>query len=364
MTRAARAMLLLLLLPLGCAPALRAPPTGPLTFPADHGAHRDAQTEWWYLQGVLREEGGGELSIFVSSVVHDPRQDRVLGLPVLSWGARVALLTAGVADLSSGRVLSERRTVGVLPGVRQRLEVQDELFMLRVRRWRTWGYGDGFSWEVPVDGGSLRVRVEPTGPPLAVTAVGQHSAEGRLELGSAAFSYYALPRVRLEGTLQRDGRVSRVEGEGWLDHQWGYVYAHEYGGWSWLALTLDDGTDLLLAGVEPRSAGVASTLVGTIRTQGQAGRALDDLEILIPASEAGRDYPLELELRSVSEDLELRVRSRLLDAEWPMVPVPIWEAPVSVEGTLHGQPITGSGYYEIMARGDPPARRLYDSGAG
>jgi predicted secreted hydrolase len=361
-----RTWLALALVLMACSPALRGPPPAPLSFPADHGVHPEAQTEWWYLQGVLHDEAGRQLSLFVSSVLHDPRRDRVLGLPVLSWGSRIALLTASMADLSTGAVLSERRTLGVLPGIRQRLEVQDEAFLLRVRRWRTWGHGDGFSWEVPVDGGHLRLRVEPGGPPLAVMEVGQSAAAGRLALGSAAFSYYALPRVRLEGTLQRGGEAQRVEGIGWLDHQWGFVYAHEYGGWSWLALTLEDGTDLLLSRVEPRSAGTPAALVGVIREPGAPERALDEFVIEVPEGamvDASGDYPLQLELRSRSEDLSLTVRSRLTEAEWAMVPVPIWEAPVVVEGSLRGRPVRGVGFYELMMRGDPPARRLYDSGA-
>lgn len=350
----------------GCLPALRGPSATPLSFPGDHGVHREAQTEWWYLQGLLQDEDGRELSLFVSSVLHDPRRDRVLGLPVVSWGARVALMTASMADLSTGAVLSERRTIGVLPGPRQRLEVQDEAFLLRVRRWRTWGHGDGFSWDVPVDGGHLTLRVETSEPPLAVTEIGRSADEGRLALGSAAFSYYALPRVQLVGAIHRGGESIRVEGVGWLDHQWGYVYAHEYGGWSWLALTLDDGTDMLLSRVDPRSAGTPAALVGVIREPGLRDRALDDLTIEVPSGalyDGSGAYPLELEVRSRSEGLSLRVCSRLSEAEWDMVPVPIWEAPVVVRGSLHGKPVRGTGFYELMMRGDPPARRLYDSGA-
>ena len=44
MPRTTHALLLSLVLP-GCAPALQAPPAGPLAFPDDHGVHRDAQTE-------------------------------------------------------------------------------------------------------------------------------------------------------------------------------------------------------------------------------------------------------------------------------------------------------------------------------
>ena len=360
-----RCLCLIVLTFAGCAAALQRPPAGPLVFPQDHGVHPEAQTEWWYLQGVLQDEDGSELSLFVSSVLHDPRRDRVLGLPVLSWGSRVVLLTASMADLASGEKLSQRRTLGLIPGPGQRLEVQDEAFLLRVRRWRTWGHGDAFTWQVPVAGGTLRLRVEPTGPPLLVTAVGQCGEPGRLALGSAAFSYYALPRVELTGSLERGGKVSRVRGVGWLDHQWGYIYAHEFGGWSWLALTLDDGTDLLLSRVDPRSAGIDVALVGTIREKGRQDRPLADLEVVVPAGAAvavSGGYPLELQVRSASEGLSLQVRSRLPEAEWPMVPVPIWESPVWVEGTVRGRAVAGTGFYEIMMRGDPPARRLYDSG--
>lgn len=52
---------------------LAGPPAAPLAFPRDHGPHREAQTEWWYLQGVLSDPAGRERAVFLSSVVHDPR---------------------------------------------------------------------------------------------------------------------------------------------------------------------------------------------------------------------------------------------------------------------------------------------------
>ncbi len=359
------ALLAFALLLSSCSAPLRGPPPRPLVFPEDHGPHPGAQTEWWYLQGVLRDDEGRELSVFTSSVVHDPRRDRVVGVPVLTWGARLALLTGVVADLDTGASISARRGLGLLPGPRQRLEERGEGFGLQVRRWRTEREAGAYRWELPVDGGSLSLWAHPTVPPLEVGAVGQEGPLGRLELGSARFSYYALPRVRLEGTLERHGELRRVEGTGWLDHQWGFVYAHEYGGWRWVALELDDGTDLLVSVVTPRAAGVPSAQVGVIRRSGEDTRTLADLSVEVLAwSEPRRGvrYPTALTLRSSSELLRLEVRTRLDQAEWSMVPVPIWEAPATATGELDGSPVAGTGFYEVLQRGDPPARRLYQSG--
>ncbi len=46
-----------------------------------------------------------------------------------------------------------------------------------------------------------------------------------------------------------------------------------------------------------------------------------------------------------------------------MVPVPIWEAPVQLSGRWGDRRVTGTGFAEFMQRGDPTARRLYQSGA-
>ncbi len=348
-----------------CTGRLQAPPQGPLEFPRDHGFHAEAQTEWWYLQGMLRDGEGGELAVFLSSVLHDPRLDRVLGLPVLSLGQRLGLFTACVADLDRGVPVSERRTVARFPGLFQWIDAEGGDFQLRVRRWHTRRKDGVFAWEVPVDGGMLRLEAAATADPLPISEAGQGDALGRLSLGTSAFSYYAHGRVQLRGSLEEGGQIRSLEGTGWLDHQWGFVYAREYGGWSWFALNLDDGTDLLLSRVEPRNAGVPAAIVGTLRPPGGAARAVGpfELEVLERGPPVrGESYPSRVRLALPEEELELEVAALLPESEWRMVPVPIWEGPVSVRGRWRGRTVGGAGYAEHLQRGDPPARRLYHSG--
>jgi predicted secreted hydrolase len=345
---------------------LAGPPATPLDLPRDHGPHREAQTEWWYLQGVLVDAEGYERSVFLSSVVHDPRADRVLGLPVLAWGRRVLLLTAGLADLESDAVLSDRSIARPLPGLAQHLESTGERFDLRAGAWRTQGKEGHFTWDVPVRGGRLALRVEPSGPPLpALPAEGDGSAPGRLRLGTSDFSYYALTRVGLDGWLEGPDGPVHLTGEGWLDHQWGYVYAHEYGGWSWYALTLEDGTDLLISRVEPRAAGIPPVFVGSLRPPGGDARPTGLISIEVRRWSdpvGGIAYPMEVALDLPAEDLSVVVCSRSTAAVWRMVPVPIWEAPVTVEGVWAGRAVGGTGFAEHLRRGDPPARRIFHSG--
>lgn len=132
--------------------------------------------------------------------------------------------------------------------------------------------------------------------------------------------------MRLEGWPEGDHGPVPLTGVGWIDHQWGFVYAHEYAGWSWYALTLDDGTDLLLSRVEPRAAGVPAAFVGTLRSPEGDLRASGPVEIEARRwSEplGGARYPLEVAVRLPGEGLDLVVRSRLDVAVWRMVPVPI-----------------------------------------
>ena len=38
-----------------------------LTFPADHGAHPDFRTEWWYVTGTVKTAKGKELGFHTNS---------------------------------------------------------------------------------------------------------------------------------------------------------------------------------------------------------------------------------------------------------------------------------------------------------
>ena len=330
---------LLLLVLLCCAPQHFArPPASPLDFPTDHGNHADAQTEWWYLQGVLRTEAGRRLAVFLASVRH-------------------------MADLDTGERVSERSRIDGFPLPGRFLDGTAGQFLLRAGRWRTWGGGGDFAWSVPSKLGRLSLQATPTTAPFAI---GQ---DGRVEIGDTAFSYYTFPRVRVEGTLEHRGQTTRVTGEGWVDHQYGFIYTSRYRGWLWLAIMLEDGTDVLFSLIEPRLVGVQEATLGNVRFASGPSQSLTDVQVeaestYVSQRHTGMTYPVTLRARAPEAGLDLVLTPLRADSEWRVQPVPLWEGPLTVEGTRDGVPVRGRAFAEYLKAGEHPLRPYVASGVG
>ncbi|MDP4143542.1 MAG: lipocalin family protein [Bacillota bacterium] len=59
--------------------------------------------------------------------------------------------------------------------------------------------------------------------------------------------YYSFPRNKVTGYIQKGDSKEYVTGEGWFDHQWGYLGdLLTKTGWNWMGLQLEDGRELLI----------------------------------------------------------------------------------------------------------------------
>jgi predicted secreted hydrolase len=358
-------VILALLWMLACVPkSVIAPePAGPLAFPADHGVHARAQTEWWYLQGVVHTVEGRRLGVFLSSVRHDVRRDRAAGVPVPWFGGDAVLMMACVADLDTGERISEKQAVGAVPSPISRLRHAEDWLSLRMGRFRQWGGGGRVTWDVPTKLGRLRIHMVPDSDPMPIgSREGPGSpSTGRTDVPSASFSYYVQPRVRLMGEL--DGQP--IVGDGWFEQQWGTMLSRDYMGWWWASLMLDDGTDVLAVRAQGRG-GAPDFALATIRPQGEPARQAQAFTLEATgwrtSDRTGVDYPDGLALVVPELALDLTVRPERPEAVWKVLPAPLWEGPVQVEGTRGGAPIGGWGFTEFLLEGDLRGRDLYRSG--
>jgi len=177
-----------------------------------------------------------------------------------------------------------------------------------------------------------------------------------------ASHYYSMTRLATRGTVRVDGVSFPVEGNSWLDREWG-TSSLEKGqeGWDWFALQLSDGRDLMFyrlrrgdGGSDPFSAG---TLV--LPDGSYLPLSLDDVRIETLESwrspEGGARYPSRWRLRLPSEGLELDVIPRTADQELRTT-VRYWEGAVGVRGTSRGEPVEGEGYVELTGYGETGGR--------
>ena len=327
-------------------------------FPADHGPHPEFRHEWWYFTGNLRApEGrrfGYQLTFFRFALSPAPPDRRSRWATTQAYMAHFA-----VTDAQGNRFHHFERTGRGALGL---AGATARPFRVWLDDWSAEG---GESSTLPVrlraaEGGASVDLVLDTARPIVPQGDRGLSRKGAAP-GNASH-YYSMTRLATRGTVRVDGVSFPVEGNSWLDREWG-TSSLEKGqeGWDWFALQLSDGRDLMFyrlrrgdGGSDPFSAG---TLV--LPDGSYLPLSLDDVRIETLESwrspDGGARYPSRWRLRLPSEGLELDVIPRTADQELRTT-VRYWEGAVGVHGTSRGEPVEGEGYVELTGYGETGGR--------
>ncbi|MDX2437693.1 MAG: lipocalin-like domain-containing protein [Acidobacteriota bacterium] len=320
-----------------------------LVFPRDHGAHPDYRTEWWYVTGLVDADDGRRFGFQVTFFRQglDPSEPET-GSSRLRARQIVAAHLA-VADISNQRFHHAerlRRSVGGLAGFSDTgLDVwlddwemkTDEAGVVSVQA-RDAATGVGVDFE-------LRPQRE-----LVLHGDRGYSRKGADEGNASA--YVSWTRLAVEGQLEVEGSLLKIDGTAWFDHEWGTSQLGEgVAGWDWFSLRLDDGRDLMVyrlrradGSADPRSSG---TLVGPNGGVQRLDRDGVELEVLgwwqSPAT--GARYPVRWRLRVPDAGIDLEISSLLTASELDgsaTTGVVYWEGPVTAIGSTRGE-----GYVEM-----------------
>jgi predicted secreted hydrolase len=331
-----------------------------LTFPADHGAHPDHRTEWWYVTGLVADPAGRrfgyQLTFFRQGVRPGQAPPGASELdPRQALAAHLA-----VADLRNGRLHHAQRlrraAVGLAGFATGDLHVWVEDWELQRH------HGDVLTLTAADRGAdvALHLRLEPTRP---LTRHGEGGVSRKGDEPGNASAYLTWTRLATAGTLHLEGRTFTVTGESWLDHEWGSTQlGTDVVGWDWLGVRLADGRDLMVyrlrradGSASPHSAGTVVSVDGSTLALGAA-----DLEFVPLTSwtspRTGAAYPARLRLRIPRAGLDLEVAPLLADAEIDgrsSTGVVYWEGPVAISGST-----TGEGYLELTGYAAPLTGRL------
>ena len=286
----------------GEAPAAQVVPGRAFSFPADHGAHPDYRTEWWYVTGWLQVEGkalGFQITFFRS------RMDGQDANPSRFAPRQILIAHAAISDPARGRLLHDQRVARAGFGLAEAATGAAEIAL---DGWRFEQAGEGFAAVIPAREFHLDLNFAPTQPPLLQGEKG-YSRKGPRP-GAASY-YYTLPHLGVTGTLTRDGRTQVVTGEAWLDREWSSQYMDEDAeGWDWVGLNLDDGGALMAFRMRRKGG-------GTLWAGGTLRRKNGDVTVFRPdevqfdarrvwrSPRTGASYPVALQLRAGTLDLDL-----------------------------------------------------------
>lgn len=320
-----------------------------LRFPADHGAHPQFRTEWWYVTGWLRTATGEDLGFQVTFFRTRPP---VNARNPSRFAARQVLFAhAGLSSPSIGKLLHGERAARQGFGLAQASTGDADV---AIRDWRLRRASDGrWTTRVTAEDFAFALEFVPTQPPILQGAAG-YSRKGRRP--EEASYYYSIPHLRVAGRVRRGDRTVAVTGLAWLDREWSSNYlAPEAQGWDWTGLNFDDGSALMAFRIRRKGGGVLWA-GGSLRRPDGTTHVLGPGDVTFRplatwrSKATGAVYP-------VRQELSVRVAGRV--ARWrlePLFPAQELDArrsglPVYWEGAVRTQ--GGQGYLELTGYDKP-----------
>ncbi|WP_439837758.1 lipocalin-like domain-containing protein [Aeromonas enteropelogenes] len=309
----------------------KALPGQPIRLPADHSAHPDYRSEWWYITGNLKDEQGRDYgmqwTLFRQGIEQEITSENPWLTPQL-WLAQFA-----ITDLSKGSHQQDERTSRQGPGLAGASGGQYWL-----KEWVLASQEESLfpaTLKVQSKAGDLDVKVSAAKPAVLQGKQGYSEKSP----GNASF-YYSYPRLTITGTLTLDGETRNVSGEGWFDHEWSSsVLAEWQSGWDWFSLQFEDGRELMLFRLRTKAGRTEpENRYGILIERDGSSRVLNPEQIRLTPGKTwrgpkGQDYPIEWQLEA--DNMKLSIRAHQPDQAMTGR-FDYWEGAVSISGDAKG----------------------------
>ena len=315
-----------------------------LEFPRDEGAHPDYRIEWWYVTGWLEDEQGAPLGFQVTFFRVRPGLGE--SNPSRFAPRQIVFAHAALAEPGRGKLRHAERAAREGFGLAQAREGGVDV---RLDDWSLQQDGNTYRAVVQGEDFALRLDLEARQPPLLQ---GERGYSRKGPSPEQASYYYSLPHLRVSGEAVVDGRVRRVTGEAWFDHEWSSdVMDEQARGWDWMGINLDDGGALMAFRMRDDS-GNARWAAATLRAADGSVRTFAPDEVLWSpqrtwrSPRTGAEYPVagrvtiggrEYEVEPLLDDAELDSRASTGTI--------YWEGPVRLRDAAGAE--LGRGYLEL-----------------
>lgn len=318
-----------------------------LTFPADHGAHPDFRTEWWYATGWLALPDGRPLGFQVTffRVRSGVGEDN----PSVFSPRQLVLAHAAIADPALGRLRHAERSARVAAG---RAGFASDNTAVWCDDWRFALVDGRYEARVKAADFAYVLALKPDGPPL-LNGVNGFSAKAP-DPHHASY-YYSRPQLAVSGSVTIEGRTEAVTGRAWLDHEWSSELLPEGAqGWDWLGANFDDGSALMAFRMRGQAGDVLWAAATWRNAEGRATVLAPSAVVFAPLRQwhsprTGIVYPVAWRLTVGERRLELQplIDDQELDSHRSTGAV-YWEGAVRV--LADGREL-GRGYLEMTGYG-------------
>lgn len=323
------------------------------SFPRDHGAHPEYQTEWWYNTANVQTADGRRFGLKFTIF----RRALTPTMPerASEWATnQVYFADFAIADIAADRFYFKERFAR---GAADLAGAQSEPYAkIWIEDWSITFDEDGQGYRLRAAEGELSMDVRlRMSKPIVFHGDRGFSVKNKGE-GNASY-YYSFTRSLLEGTIAVRGEQFAVSGTAWFDHEYSTsVLGEDALGWDWFSLQLDDGREIMLYQIRLRGGGIEPTSHGTfIDADGSTyplSIAAGDYTITPlgtwTSPHTGAVYPHGWRLTVQAPDglIELDVQPFMRDQELNTTTA-YYEGAVRLTGTQNGAPISGVGYVEL-----------------
>ncbi|MGI2058254.1 lipocalin-like domain-containing protein [Shewanella baltica] len=332
-------------------------------FPRDHLAHNNFRQEWWYLTANLTTETGEQLGaqwtqFRVALKPTDlqatvPQATDVVPQSESTWVTQQLYLAHSALTSSNAHLAHEKWS----RSHSEFAEVKLEPYQIRLDNWRWQSETNAlFPATLTVENPDFSYRLQLNSQaPLQYQGVNGYSLKSRD--GQVASYYYSQPFIEISGEINRNGKVERVTGQGWLDREWSSQFLTKtQQGWDWFALRLNDGSTLMLFQLRDQSpaentknAPISAFYSARRMFADGTGRSINstdnpnDIQMtpLQWQHTVNSDYPVSWQVKIPSENIDLTITPLNPNSAMPLS-TPYWEGPVQLSGSH-----TGTGYMEL-----------------
>ncbi|MGH8597666.1 MAG: lipocalin-like domain-containing protein, partial [Gammaproteobacteria bacterium] len=321
-----------------------------LDFKRDHANHPDYRMERWSYTGNLSAKDGRrfgyQLKFIRLGLTFKPENPS-------RWAVRdLFVAQMAVTDVTSERFHHAERInragVGWAGAEADRFRVWNE-------DWEaTTGEADRHLLRATDSGIGLELELDRGKAPVV------HGERGFVQKGefSANASHsYSLTRMPARGAVVINGERIVVEGQSWMDHEFGAsLEEKEQAGWDRVSIQLDDGTDLMLYRFRRTDGARDVHSLGTmIFADGSVVPIRFDQFDLEPREQwaskhSGANYPIGWRVKLPSRQVELNVRAVIAGQELrasQTIGVTWWEGAIEITGIHRGRTVRGRGHLEM-----------------
>ncbi len=315
----------------------------PIKFPKDESAH-DNIIEWWYFNGHLKDSKGNRYPFMNCLFKADVKK---VNIPFLKKAPfKIIYFSHSIlSDIKAKRSYPKIDYVSIVSGDSFSKPL---LFINYIDSLIFKGYINKvieetkkFNYHIKTD--NLDLNLTSVKKPLL------EGGTGYIKFGSKSTYYYSLTNLKTKGTIKINGKLIKVKGKSWMDHQWANA-GYSKDRWTWFSIQLDNNLEIVCL---ESGNGKNKTYLATVSYPNNKQVSTDDIQLTptgivwqSPTTKA--EYPLSWKIEIPSQNINLEVKPLLKKQEMLFGTINYWEGPLTVKGTVSKKKVRGAGFLELV----------------